>query len=148
MKRINERFRIGTARDLHNSRPIDALSPTIHTPRSCLALQCRISHQSYSLYASVSKLTPRLLDAIQAQLFTVLCIFVTMVQSIIRSDTCALPPWVLMAKSSRHLGRLLSAQPWVLIRSNENFTANTSAKYYTNCFTIGGNSFSINQMIC
>ena len=79
----------GQQETMHNSRPIDALSPTIHTPHSCLALQCQIHHQSYSLHTSVSKLTLRSHKAIQAQLFTVLCIF-RYDGSIIRSDTCAL----------------------------------------------------------
>ena len=43
---------------------------------------------------------------------------------------------VLMATSSRHFG-----QPWVLIRSNEKLTTNTSARCYINYFTISGNSF-------
>ena len=71
----------GQQETMHNSRPIDDLSPTIHTPQSCLAIKCQITHQSYSLHASVSKLTVRSHKAIQAQLFTVLCIFVPMVQS-------------------------------------------------------------------
>ena len=54
----------------------------------------------------------------------------------------------LMAKSSRHFGRLLSAQPWLPIRSNEKLTTNTSSRYYINCFTISGNSFSISQRYC
>ena len=68
----------------------DAHSSTIHTPHSCFALECQITHQSYSLHASVSKLTLRSHKAVQAQLFTVFCIF-RYDGSILRSDTCALP---------------------------------------------------------
>ena len=65
----------GQQQTMHSSRPIDALSPTIHTPRICLAIQCQILHHSYSLHATVSQLTLRSRKAIQAQLSTVLCTF-------------------------------------------------------------------------